>query len=494
MSRHQYLSAETVAMLLELRQAKSTEQRAALVEAALKRPITLQALWEYRPHIRALTDAQIASSPSLIIACAIIAILEGHPQNAQAILAALPADSPYAPYAKLIQPGVNWQVFIEQANMLAERFEGPVPDLSITAGRPFVFNGFQDFSPHWEQMKENEEQTRSVLRALYGDDSSHIFVLFQVESLYQRNQCFDALVQIVGLLPSLTSSQNLRLLFVALTLQTYIMVMNGQTRSTVPMMDALRRQMLATGMDEWLPNLDALDAFAAMYDGDYARISRWMNDDAPDEYADFCMLDLFRYMIKLRVYLIQRKHLAFFSLASKLAPLLEFGNRMMDSCELHTLWALSDHARGDKQSAFIHLRKALELAERYRYDRLIADEGEHILRLLISYQKEHKKTDYLAKVISLAQKVAALYPHYLKEQLPEQPALTESELAVLRLIADGRSNQEIAELMQLSVNTIKAHCKHIAVKLQTSNRRQAVFRAIELGIIPPLTEPLSDNA
>jgi LuxR family transcriptional regulator, maltose regulon positive regulatory protein len=61
-------------------------------------------------------------------------------------------------------------------------------------------------------------------------------------------------------------------------------------------------------------------------------------------------------------------------------------------------------------------------------------------------------------------------------------ALSERELRVLRLIAVGRSNQEIAGDLIVSVNTIKTHIKRIYEKLQVNSRIGAVERARELGM------------
>jgi ATP/maltotriose-dependent transcriptional regulator MalT len=61
-------------------------------------------------------------------------------------------------------------------------------------------------------------------------------------------------------------------------------------------------------------------------------------------------------------------------------------------------------------------------------------------------------------------------------------ALSERELRVLRLIAAGRSNQEIAGALLVSVNTVKTHIKRIYAKLQVNSRVGAVERARELGV------------
>jgi LuxR family maltose regulon positive regulatory protein len=62
--------------------------------------------------------------------------------------------------------------------------------------------------------------------------------------------------------------------------------------------------------------------------------------------------------------------------------------------------------------------------------------------------------------------------------------LSERELEVLQLIADGLSNREIADRLFLSLNTVKAHTRNIYGKLDVHSRTQAVARAQDLGLAP----------
>ncbi len=61
--------------------------------------------------------------------------------------------------------------------------------------------------------------------------------------------------------------------------------------------------------------------------------------------------------------------------------------------------------------------------------------------------------------------------------------LSDRELEVLRLIAANRSNQEIAETLIVSVNTVKTHINRLYVKLGAHNRLEAVERAQELHLL-----------
>jgi len=64
------------------------------------------------------------------------------------------------------------------------------------------------------------------------------------------------------------------------------------------------------------------------------------------------------------------------------------------------------------------------------------------------------------------------------------PHLTSREQTVLRLVADGATNREIASALHLSAGTVKVHVERILAKLGVAHRTQAAVRAIELGLAP----------
>ena len=61
--------------------------------------------------------------------------------------------------------------------------------------------------------------------------------------------------------------------------------------------------------------------------------------------------------------------------------------------------------------------------------------------------------------------------------------LTERELEVLRLVAQGLSNREISERLFLALSTVKGHTRRIFDKLQVQRPTEAVARARELGLL-----------
>ncbi len=64
-----------------------------------------------------------------------------------------------------------------------------------------------------------------------------------------------------------------------------------------------------------------------------------------------------------------------------------------------------------------------------------------------------------------------------------KPLLTRRELEILRLVADGRDNAEIAVALHFGLGTIKAHVRDILSKLGTASRTAAAVRAVRMGLI-----------
>jgi len=104
--------------------------------------------------------------------------------------------------------------------------------------------------------------------------------------------------------------------------------------------------------------------------------------------------------------------------------------------------------------------------------------------------------DIQAAELRIAIKAAAAGQVYLSPQaspyllgavhMPERPEhLTLREMDVLRLLAQGHSNKEIARNLHLLEETVKFHVRHILAKLGVQSRTQAVLAAIRLGLVSP---------
>jgi DNA-binding NarL/FixJ family response regulator len=70
---------------------------------------------------------------------------------------------------------------------------------------------------------------------------------------------------------------------------------------------------------------------------------------------------------------------------------------------------------------------------------------------------------------------------HARPSLPQ--ALSPREIEVLRLLARGQTNQQIARTLLISMSTVKKHVHHVFSKLEVSDRTQAALKAFELGLL-----------
>jgi LuxR family maltose regulon positive regulatory protein len=134
------------------------------------------------------------------------------------------------------------------------------------------------------------------------------------------------------------------------------------------------------------------------------------------------------------------------------------------------------------EEALAFLTEALRRAEPEGYVRTFVDAGEPMTELLREAAARKVAPDYVKKLLSAFDTSKAPPPPPAIAQPLIEP-LSDRELDVLRLLADGQTNQEIALALFISVNTVKTHLKNIYGKLGVSNRREAVAQAKDLGLI-----------
>jgi LuxR family maltose regulon positive regulatory protein len=158
------------------------------------------------------------------------------------------------------------------------------------------------------------------------------------------------------------------------------------------------------------------------------------------------------------------------------------------------LQALALQARGELDRALAALERALALAEPEGYVRRFIGEGAPMGDLLREAAARGIAAGYVEKLLSALDQEAKAHANGTQQRddspmVLDRPSpvlvepLSARELQVLRLLAAGLSNLEIAEELYLSVNTIKTHTRNIYGKLGVRSRLQAANRAEELQLL-----------
>lgn len=149
------------------------------------------------------------------------------------------------------------------------------------------------------------------------------------------------------------------------------------------------------------------------------------------------------------------------------------------------LLAVALHAHGETDTAVQVLGAALTLAEPGGFIRLFVDEGAPMAQLLSAAAAHGMMPDYIGTLLAAfeAEHSKREDPSYLPQAQPVSEPLSQREIEVLHLMAQGLSNREISERLFLALSTVKGHNLKIFGKLQVQRRTEAVARARELGLL-----------
>jgi len=242
--------------------------------------------------------------------------------------------------------------------------------------------------------------------------------------------------------------------------------------------------LLETGNTTQLPIIQALQAELALRQGDLATAKQWA--------ASLGLVPpllpvsgIFTpHLTLVRVWLAQDTSLSrekASKLLTELQDYLEGTHNTRFLIETLATRALLEQTLGDQEAAQAALERALRLAQAGGFIRIFVDEGPEMARLLAQLKVDDDLRDYVGKIRSafpgLQQTQKALRQGELLDPL------TDRELEILELLQERLSNKEIANRMVISPGTVKGHTIKIYQKLGVNSRRQAVEKALTLGLL-----------
>jgi LuxR family maltose regulon positive regulatory protein len=234
----------------------------------------------------------------------------------------------------------------------------------------------------------------------------------------------------------------------------------------------------ASSLSSWYAaRVAPLEALIRLKQGDVAAASRWA---ISQEHGLSGCFDIFEYwfacLTLARVNIAQGRLDEALGLLTQLLKTAEAsGGRHCVIASL-ALQAIALRAQGKLDQALTVLERALSLAEPEGYVRTFIDEGAPMAALLRIAASRGIALDYVSKLL-------AAFGEVTVPSAPLIEPLTERELEVLRLLAAGLSNREIAAELFLAVGTVKKHTSNIYGKLNVHKRTQAVARARELRLV-----------
>jgi LuxR family maltose regulon positive regulatory protein len=237
--------------------------------------------------------------------------------------------------------------------------------------------------------------------------------------------------------------------------------------------------VLSMAVEHTIRRLEALQASIWLSQGKVNATTQWLAQLAEEGHLRDD--DPLPYSIRPRLLLIQGEYDPAKRIMESTVAWAETRHRVNVVIHALAMLACVQHEAGDAAQALSTLKRALQLAKPGGYIRVFVNRGKSMATLLRQAAARGLAPDYVSTLLE------AFHAHECQPPPPPVPtlieALSDRELEILRLIATGLSNREIADTLVVSVNTVKTHVRRMYGKLSVNSRLQAVELARELHIL-----------
>jgi len=261
----------------------------------------------------------------------------------------------------------------------------------------------------------------------------------------------------------------------------------GRSDEAQAVLEATGTFMLETGNTTLLPVIQAFQAEIALSQGNIALAGQWVTHFDPIPPLSPIFGYFSPHLTLVKVWLMQDTPVS----RQQAANLLDTAREFVESThntrfliEVLALQALLHEMQNERQTALELLGQAVTLAQPGGFIRLFVDLGPPMANLLAELKTQNiNMHPYLNQILTAFGKDEATKEEKGSIPQPLVEPLTNREEDVLHLFAQRLTDKEIAEHLVISLHTVRTHTKGIFTKLNVNNRRQAVTRAQELGLL-----------
>lgn len=269
-------------------------------------------------------------------------------------------------------------------------------------------------------------------------------------------------------------------------------LLNGNELEGRRQLQQARKLLIERSTPEEARRMTAMHVDVLLRHGDLAQAGRWVNFcglslndhfNGADHFFQYCLLA--RYWIGYSRERKDRSRLPeVIAMLGRMAAIASKGESKSLLLRILILQSLAFDANEQFDHALSCLKQALSIGISGGFVRTFLDEGPamaDLLRCALQKGIEPAAVRMLVDQTFLGEHLAA--NRTLSGQVNSRDALTERESEVLMLIAAGLSNDEIAERLVVTVNTVRTHIKSINRKFGVRSRTQAVYQAQQMGLL-----------
>ncbi len=362
-----------------------------------------------------------------------------------------------------------------------------LPEMSVTNNQPSVMNGGKDFCD-WSKMDKLLANTIGVLIEKMLRGYGHGMVAHALgESFYEKGMdSYEILKYLTKAQLENQDSGKIELAFATIGIQVRLNVVLGDMNNAMRLLQTFEERMIKEDARQLQPNYKALCCRLALYNGNQEAADKWMNEEAPDEQKEFCTLERYRYLTKLRYYIIHADYTRANALIGLLRVYAEKSKRVYILMELDILESVI-RFRQKQEWKDLFLQALIKTSE-YEFVRILSEEGALVYPLLKEISKDINDNTKISKkwfkqVLAETKAVADHYPAYGGMKQLSLVDFKETDLQVLKLQAEGKTQAEIAETLGVTLRTVKYYSAENYKKLGVTGKTEAVQKARSLNLI-----------
>lgn len=323
---------------------------------------------------------------------------------------------------------------------------------------------------------------------LVGPASAYPKVIL-IESLYERNRLRESYDSLAQGLEEAFALDNPGAIVPCFITMAKINRAGGDLGGALNTVARGKKKLHGKGRTYWEYLYDLFTARLYLDRHDLQGAEEWMDLGRIGIYDNLSCLREFEHLVFARYLCLVNRHEEALLLLGRLLALAEKEGRQGSRIEILCLMAVANCFGKDPARAMAPLDQALSLGMEHGYARTFIDEMEPMARLLDSYLQwrgragSEEMNNYVKNLYRMtAAGVMASRGKLAGGDLAAE-ALTRKEYKVLQLLSAGRSNDEIARELFITVRTVKYHNANLYGKLGARNRLEALSRARQLGLL-----------
>lgn len=366
-------------------------------------------------------------------------------------------------------------------------YDWSLPEFSLTSDLPSVMNGGKDFCEWSKHDKKLAAAIGKPVTLVLGRYGKGLVNEALGESFFEKGENdFETLKLLSRAQVEAENGGKKELLFAIIGLQSRLHLLGGDFILAKEMMVSYRKKLNKEDPKQLFLNVQAFLCRLYFYENNNKAIEQWIQEEAPDENEVFFVMERYRYLTKVRYYILHTEYKKGLSLLERLRYYANQCDRIYVLMEVEILESIIRNRMGEEWKELFG--KLLQKANEYQFIRIFSQEGAAIFPLLKEYRyyyiPDNKKSKkWWNQIYNETEKVAEYYPGYLNSKSVSIKDFSENAIRILQLQASGMTIHQIAQTIGLSEATVKYHAAENYRKLNVRGKTEAVQKAKSLKII-----------